>query len=332
MIHYNFHFVPLALIALSILFSSCEQELQINEPGNLVLKTVEQNPLLPSISVNGTQLHVETFGNPSHDLIVFLHGGPGGDYRNALQVEELAQNSYFVILYDQRGSGLSRRHDRESYDIDIMREDLAAVIDFYQHSDSQHVYLFGHSWGAMLAADYVNTYPNEIDGAIFAEAGGFTYDLLEEYAENSRKISLFGEATNDILYQDQFITGKENEHAILDYKLAISTSFSYAEGNDEGIEGPSPFWRYGAAVLGKLSEIAEDDGFDFTENLHRFQHPVLFLYGELNDSYGLEFAEKEAQYFSDARIVEIKNTGHEMVYFQWEQVQTAVLNYLTQIN
>jgi proline iminopeptidase len=327
---FNLTFLAIAFITLCLL-SGCKKEYRINEAGNLVPKTVDQDASLPAISVNGTKLHCETFGNPADPILIFLHGGPGGDYRNALSVKQLANNGYHVVFYDQRGSGLSRRHDQGRYSIQLMLDDLTAVITNFQKSPNQKVYLFGHSWGAMVAAAYVNSYPTKIAGVIFAEPGGFSKKLLDEYAEGSRKLSLFSETTNDLLYTDQFITGRENDHEILDYKFALSTSFSYAEGNDEGIEGPSPFWRGGAAALNSFVKIAEDDGFDFTPNLNKYQPKVLFLYGELNKSYGLAFAQKEAKFFTKADIVKIAGTGHEMIYFKWDNVYPHIFTYLNSV-
>lgn len=314
----------------SIIFA-CE-ELDPGKSGLLVPLTVDEDSSLPSITVNNTKLHAETFGNPTNPMVVFLHGGPGGDYRNALSVKDLANNGYFVVFYDQRGSGLSQRHKKSEYTIDIMFDDLHAVIEHYRTSSTQNVFLFGHSWGAILAAGYINKYPEQITGAIFAEPGGFTWDRLQEYGEHSRKLDFFAEGTNDVLYTDQFITGRENDHEKLDYKLILSTTYSYAPGNDEGIEGPSPVWRYGAVTLKSLSDIAEKDGYDFTANLGQFEYPVLFLYGENNKAYGRSFAEKEAAYFPHTYIAQVNDTGHEMIYFEWDQVYPLVLSYLNSIN
>ncbi|UZD24193.1 alpha/beta fold hydrolase [Algoriphagus halophytocola] len=314
------------------LLISCEMDLDMNKPGNLVPKTVTEDPSLPSLSLNGTSLHAETYGNPASAMVIFLHGGPGADYRNGLNVRQLADDGYYVVFYDQRGTGLSQRHDKNTYSIQLYLEDLTAVIEHYRTSTNQKVFLFGHSWGAMLAAAYINAYPDRIDGAIFAEAGGFNKQLLDEYGEASRKLNLFSEITNDVLYYDQFLTGRENEHEKLDYKLAIASSFSYAEGNDEGIEGPSPFWRNGASVLQAFMDISENEGFDFTTKLNQYQTKVLFLYGENNKSYGLSFAQKEASFFPSSEIVQIADTGHEMIYFKWDSVHPAVLGYLNSLN
>ncbi len=40
------------------------------------------------------------------------------------------------------------------------------------------------------------------------------------------------------------------------------------------------------------------------------------------------FAQKEAAFFSNAEIAQVDDTGHEMIYFQWEQVYPIVLTYL----
>ncbi|MDQ6471302.1 alpha/beta hydrolase [Flavobacterium sp. LHD-80] len=321
-----------AVIAVSIFFFlGCENENDIDGIGNLVPKTVDQDPTLPSISVNGTQLHAETFGNPNNPMLIFLHGGPGSDYRNGLNVQQLENDGYYVIFYDQRGSGLSKRHDKKSYSIQLVLDDLTEVIKHYKTSPNQKVFLFGHSWGAMLGTAYVNSYPDKIDGLILAEPGGLNKKLLDEYGEMSRKIEIFSEVTSNLLYVDQFLTGKENQHEILDYKFGISTSFSYAKGNKEGIPGPSPFWRIGTTVLESFTDIAENDGFDFTTNLNQYKTKVLFLYGELNQSYGLSFAQKEAAYFPNSAIAEVKGTGHEMIYFKWENVYPIVLNYLNDL-
>lgn len=322
--------IAVLLLGVSLLTSCKEDMVTPDDPaagGRLVAKTADEDPNLPSIFVNGTHLHAQTFGDPTDPMIVFLHGGPGGDYRNALPAAQLADDGYFMVFYDQRGSGLSQRYDAAEYSIQIMLDDLTAVIDHYRTAYTQPVFLFGHSWGAMLAAAYVNTYPDRITGVVFAEAGGFNNQLLDEYGSMSRKLAVLSEATNDIFYYDQLLTGRENEHEILDYKLALQSPYSYAEGNDEGVEGPSPFWRYGAVVLRAFVNIAEEEGFDFTTQLGRYIPPVLLLYGENNQAYGRAFADKEAAFLPNATIAEIADTGHEMIWFQWPAVYQAVLPY-----
>lgn len=308
------------------IFTGCKKALNFNEAGNLVPKTVVEDHALPSININGTLLHAETFGDPDSAMVVFLHGGPGSDYRNGMNVKDLANHGYFVVFYDQRGTGLSQRHNKGDFSIQIYLDDLSAVIEHYRTSPGQKVFLFGHSWGAMLTAAYINKYPDRIDGAIFAEPGGLNKALLDEYAATSRKLELFSEATNDVLYSEQFLSG--NDHSTLDYKVGLQSPFSYVAGNKEGKEGPSPSWRNGAVSLNAMIDIAENEGFDFTTNLNAYNTKVLFINGENNKSYGESFALKEASFFPIYELAQIDDTGHEMIYFKWDNVLPVVLPYL----
>ena len=316
---------------LAVVLPGCQKELEIKSPGNLVPKTVDQDPTLPSISVNGTQLHSEAFGNPNDPMVVFLHGGPGCDYRNAYNVKQLTDDGYYVVFYDQRGSGLSQRHDRNSFSLQIILDDLTAVIANYRTSVNQKIFLMGHSWGAMLAAAYINSYPEKIRGTILLEPGGLTDEMIKEYGQLSRKIKLLSEATNDVIYSDQFLTGNANEHEILDYKMSMISTYSFAKDNIEGIEGPYPFWRHGAEFLQSMQDLADSEGFDFTTNLHNYTTEVLYLYSQNNQAYGLQHAQEIARYFSSVKLYEIAETGHEMIYFKWNSVYTVVLPYLNSL-
>ena len=57
-------------------------------------------------AVNGTNLHYVIVG--TGDPIVVLHGGPGGNLRDMLELAEFAPD-YRWVFYDQRGSGESDR-------------------------------------------------------------------------------------------------------------------------------------------------------------------------------------------------------------------------------
>ena len=93
----------------------------------------------------GHTLYWELCGNPNGKPAVFLHGGPGADYRNGLNVKQLADAGYYVVFYDQRGSGLSKRHPSDIYTINLMTDDLKAVIQHYRRSATQKIFLFGSS-------------------------------------------------------------------------------------------------------------------------------------------------------------------------------------------
>ena len=319
-------------IAVGATISGCEDQIfEPEEPGLLVPRTVDQDGSQPHISVNGTDLHAETYGDAADPMMVILHGGPGGDYRSMLNCKAFANEGYYVIFYDQRGSGLSRRHPKKIYNMDLMIEDLSAVIQHYRQSADQKVFLIGHSWGAMLATAYIDRYPSGIAGAILSEPGGFNWKDAKDCILRTRDGKLLTEAVNDVFYYDQILTGKEDEHEILDYKFALMTAHDHAEGNAIGNAGPTPFWRFGAMAQKGLFETADKDGFDFTKNLYRFTTPVLFLYSELNTAYGVDHAQKVSSAYPNAQLTRINGSGHDIPYFGWKNYFPVVLEYLNHL-
>lgn len=319
--------------ALLLCLFSCQME-DPGSPGLLVPKTVDQDPTLPAIAINGTLLHVETHGKPTDPLLVLVHGGPGGDYRSLLKAKAMANEGFFTIFYDQRGTGLSKREDLSQFQgagaIQLMVDDLGEIIRHFQLADTQKVFLMGHSWGAMLATAYINQFPEQISGAVLAEPGGLTWPQTEDYLDRSNHIKLFSEALNDAVYAEQFFAGRD-EQEILDYKASFFGSFENAPGNTIGNIGPYPFWRNGAVSFNALIENAETRGFDFTQNLPAFQTKILFLYSELNRAYQRSWAEKVAAPYPNVQLEEIKDAGHEMLYFGWDQVMAASLPYLNEL-
>jgi proline iminopeptidase len=314
-----------------VLFGCSKDDLHdMDEPGLLVPMTVDEDLSLPSISVNGTMLHSEASGNPENPMIVVIHGGPGGDYRNLLCSRDLVDDGYYVVFYDQRGSGLSQRHDADAFTIPMYINDLKAVIEHYRNNDNQKVILLTHSWGSMLAAGYVNEYPEAIDGLVLAEPGGFTYDQMTDYLEKSNHVALFEEATNDAVFPDQIFAGR-SEHEILDYKASFFISFETAEGNTIGNPGPYPFWRHGAVAHSGSLDFVVEHGFDFTSNLGNYHQKVLFMYSEWNDAYGKGWAQEVAAPFPNKEIKIVLGAGHEMFYFGWDDMYPKVLDYLNEI-
>lgn len=318
----------LSLLVLALItFNSCET-MEIEAIGKLVPLTVMEDSSLPSITINGLMLHSETYGNPSDPMVVVIHGGPGADYRSMLNYKQLAADNMFVVFYDQRGSGLSQRIDKNQYtEVQVFINELDGVINHYRQNSTQKVILAGHSWGAMLATAYINQNPENISGAILSEPGGFTWQQTLDYIERSRVLKLFDEFTNDFVYQDQFITG--SDHQTLDYKMALSTAGDVNTGD----EASAPYWRYGGICNIASIELAMDnpEQMDFTTNLSNYNSKVLFAYSELNTAYGLEHAELVAGALPNVELIKIMGTGHEMPHFGWNNFYPLIQTYINEI-
>ncbi len=319
-------------IGLSLILFSCGKEM--HEPGNLVPETVDEDASLPSARINGTLLHTEATGNPEDPLLVVVHGGPGADYRSMLNAAVFAGHGFYVAFYDQRGSGLSKREPRSQYEgesaVQLFIDDLHALIEYYKVSETQKVFLLGHSWGAMLATAYINQHPDRIAGAVLSEPGGFTWTQTSEYLSRSNKIRFFAEALNNAVFAEQIIAGR-TEHEVLDYKASFFANYENAPGNTIGNKGHYPQWRQGAVAFQALIDNAEKYNFDFTSNLSAYTTSVLFLYSENNKAYGASWAATVAAPYPNAQLMEVRDCGHEMLYFGWEDFFPKALRYLNEM-
>lgn len=328
-----------ALIAAFTVFAllfSCTDGRRIDEPGNLVPKTVDQDSSLPSINANGALLHSEAFGPENGTIIIALHGGPGSDYRYLLNCKDLADKGYRVVFYDQRGSGLSQRFPKKSYTslgagaIDLMYDELTSVIAYYRKSPKQKVILLGHSWGAILASGYVGKYPNATQGLILCEPGGLKWNDITDYVKASRSFKLWSEILNDATYIDQFISGKEDQHEILDYKMSMLASKNSITG--EGDFDPSISWRSGAVIMDALFEVGDKYKTDFSAGLQNYNVPVLFFYSERNKAYPDSWAEKITSAYNHVERVKISTVGHDGIITNqnaWNsQTKPKIINYI----
>jgi proline iminopeptidase len=104
-------------------------------------------------------LHVEESGNPNGLPVLFLHGGPGfgccADHRRFFDPE-----SYRIILFDQRGAGLSTPHaSLENNTTQALVQDMETI---RIHLGVEQWVLFGGSWGSTLALVYAQTHPTRV--------------------------------------------------------------------------------------------------------------------------------------------------------------------------
>jgi proline iminopeptidase len=234
------------LLLAALALSGC---LNPSEPGNLVPKTVTEDPSLPRIEVAGTQLHAEAFGDPQAPMVVVLHGGPGSDYRGLLPLQALAANGYRVVFFDQRGAGLSQRYDESFYSFDGYLEDLRQVIEHYSVAPGQPFVFIGHSWGAMYATWFINEhcdYGGRLRGAILSDPGGFTKLQLDAFMRGfNSSFPLTGDQLNDAFWASQFMSA--DDHARADYlRTLLALRGAPAEHRDPA--KPMPLWREGAVV------------------------------------------------------------------------------------
>ncbi|MBI4280329.1 MAG: proline iminopeptidase-family hydrolase [Armatimonadetes bacterium] len=117
------------------------------------------------VAVTGGRVWYRMVGSGNAIPLLTLHGGPGYPHDYLEPLENLAGERR-VIFYDQLGCGRSDRpEDLSLWRIARFVEEMGQV---RAALGLHRVHLLGHSWGTMLATDYVLTRPAGLVSLILA--------------------------------------------------------------------------------------------------------------------------------------------------------------------
>ena len=146
----------------------------------------------------GHEIYYQQMGNPQGEPVIFFHGGPGGQCKKS-------HGRYFnlktqrVIMFDQRGAGLSKAEDIISLnDTKRLVKDAKRLLEYLNVTEP--VIAAGGSWGSTVALLFAEKYPECVKRiciyAVFLarredmewmlrDSGLFYPDLLEEIRHQS---------------------------------------------------------------------------------------------------------------------------------------------------
>jgi proline iminopeptidase len=141
--------------------------------------------LIPITTPKGTfRVWTKRVGNNPKIKVLLLHGGPGltHEYLEALDSFFPAAGIEYYY-YDQLGSAYSEQpKDAELWDLPRFVEEVEQVRKAL-NLNQNNFYLFGQSWGGLLAIEYALKYQQNLKGLIISNmmASGPAYN---EYANN----------------------------------------------------------------------------------------------------------------------------------------------------
>ncbi|MBS2018629.1 MAG: alpha/beta hydrolase [Deltaproteobacteria bacterium] len=296
--------------------------------------TVDRDARLPRtrIRVAGADrwIHWRVVGREGAPVLLVLHGSLG-DHRALLPLAQLADR-YRVVLWDQRGNGLSERIPEKEYTEASIVEEIDAVAD--QVAPGAPVTLVGHSFGAMYTSLYLSVRPERVRQAVFIEPGGLDGDIFTRTFDDVINVHLFDSELNAMFWQAEQIGPVDHESS--DYRaLLILQNGKQTNYHCDSAHPPAwPVWRPGAAVdvyRGRLlgaSAGSTTFSFDFARGARAYPRPVLFVAGTCS-ALGPEYQRRwHAPLFREASVVAVPNTGHRLVQEDPNALLAALRAYL----
>ena len=117
------------------------------------------------VEVTGGKVWYRIVGSGENTPLLVLHGGPGTSSIYLKPLEALGTDRP-VIFYDQLGGGKSPNPpDTTLWTIEHFVKEIARVREAL---GLKEIHLYGHSWGTMLAVDYVLSRPVGVSSLILA--------------------------------------------------------------------------------------------------------------------------------------------------------------------
>ncbi|WP_309615387.1 alpha/beta hydrolase [Salinibacterium sp.] len=129
------------------------------------------NPPAPQprsvMAADGVAIATYEFGDPDASTVLLVHGFASsglGNWNLTGWVRDLLRAGRHVIAIDQRGHGASDKpHDPASYTMQILADDVLAVLDTFLLDEVQYV---GYSLGARVGWKAAREYPERITTAV----------------------------------------------------------------------------------------------------------------------------------------------------------------------
>lgn len=302
-----------------------------------VPKTTDFDQNLHTIQINEYHFHIKKLGNENRPPIIVIHGGPGGDFKYLLPLEELS-DSYQVLFYDQRMSGLSPRKSEKEPSPEQDIEDLHNIIN--QFAPGKKVILLGHSYGAMLASGYIGRYSDKVSRAVIMEPGILTKEtapiFIEQLKEKTSfwvKLSIIGPLIKSLFVKT--VDGDERMDYILTQMMGKNEGPPY---QCPGVYMPEDsFVRVGFSLMKKTIIPLVDDPSQFhtdlVSGLENYKNPVLLLSSSCS-FIGYEYQEKYHRKFypKQTEHIKLENTGHNFITTDPEKSIPIIRQFLSAKN
>ena len=266
-------------------------------------------------------LGYETFGAKGTALpIIAINGGPGLSHAYMMQNDlwERIGRNRFVVLYDQRGTGASKRvqagapqtMDAQVADLDAVRQTLGLT----------KFALLGDSYGGLVAMAYAAAHPEHVAKLILSDSPGPSWhdivhllpdvfpDIQEQGAQDEKKLGLATEAAAR--------AGLRNHFRMIFYSPEKRDAYMSHMG-DLGFE----------PAVGNAVEKATAN-LDLTAKLAGFRFPTLVINGRYDMNVAPLTAWRLAHAIPGAKVVFFEQSGHLPAYEEPEKYIEVLEDFL----
>jgi len=258
-----------------------------------------------------------------------LHGGPGfpHDYLECFE-DFLPKQGIRFYYYDQLGVGnADQSNDASLWTIERYRDEVEEV---RKGLGLEHFYLYGHSWGGMLAIEYALAHPGHAKALIISDmtAGISAYEkyaatLLAELSEEDRQTLAKYEAAGNYdapEYMNIMMSKVYAQHVLrMEWPEPVARAFRKFNGTIYNtMQGPNEF-----VITGNFKN------WDRWDDLKKIDVPTLLIAGRHGTMNPADIA-RMGKLIPHSRVV-ITGGSHLEMYDAQEEYFRAITKFVKDV-
>lgn len=254
---------------------------------------------------NSASLHYRIFG--SGNPILVINGGPGMSSEGMEELAEKLAINNSVIIYDQRGTGLSEvpALDETHINIKAMVEDIEVL---REHLNIESWIVFGQSFGGMLAYFYAAKYPKRVKAMIQSNSAGMS-DM--EWFSNMNPTRNLSKTELDSLkiFETRLKGGDSSEVNLRNYAEVRTSAYLYKDDSELIKKMAVKMLSANPMVRTLVMTEIHSKGLSVENKMKRFKKPVLLLQGQY-DIFMEQLIIDAHQTLKNSKMIILPDCGH----------------------
>ncbi|MDN3588662.1 proline iminopeptidase-family hydrolase [Pedobacter aquatilis] len=267
--------------------------------------------------------------------VLLLHGGPGfsHDYFECFE-DFLPKENIEFYYYDQLGSGNSDvPTDTTLWNTARFVEEVEQV---RKGLGLENFYILGHSWGSLLAMEYLNKYQKHVKGAVLSNMTGSIDDFINYSAVLKSKLftsmekQLFDSLDRAKAYSSPRYTSLLNEKLYTKVICRMPLE-QWPEPLMRAFKKPNQSVYLQMQGIDEFHVTGNLLNWDFWDKMPRIKVPTLVL-GGVYDEMDPESMKREAQLIPNSRLYLCPEGSHMSMYDDQSNYFNSLVGFLKDVD
>lgn len=267
--------------------------------------------------------------------VLLLHGGPGfsHDYFECFE-DFLPKENIEFYYYDQLGSGNSDvPTDTTLWNTARFVEEVEQV---RKGLGLENFYILGHSWGSLLAMEYLNKYQKHVKGAVLSNMTGSIDDFINYSAVLKSKLftsiekQLFDSLDMAKAYSSPRYTSLLNEKLYTKVICRMPLE-QWPEPLMRAFKKPNQSVYLQMQGIDEFHVTGNLMNWDFWDKMPRIKVPTLVL-GGVYDEMDPESMKREAQLIPNSRLYLCPEGSHMSMYDDQSNYFNSLVGFLKDVD